>query len=158
MKKMILSAAMALGVLGLTSGAAQAKVAFLDIKRAMDAHPATPVSLKTLAAFKKANYQKMSQMLNAEIKKRVGKKTPSQVSEAQRKEIQALSAQYEDRFEDTLNKKDLELTAPILKDIRAAATAIMKAKGYDAVLDRDAVFIGGDDITAQVVARVKAKK
>lgn len=158
MKKQFSLILVAVASLLAATGSAQAKVAFLDVKLAMDAHPKTPGALKALANFKKTHFKTMSQKLDQTIKKKLGGKTPAQLSPEQRKELQQLSAAYEDSFDAALNKKDLELTAPIMRDIRAAATAIMKEKGYDAVLDKDALFVGGENITALVSARLKKIK
>ena len=49
-----------------------------------------------------------------------------------------------------LSEKEQELIGPIMRDVQKAIEKTRQEKGLDAILDRDAVVAGGQDVTVDV--------
>ena len=54
-------------------------------------------------------------------------------------------------------KEESKLMAPLFTDINLAIRTVANAKKITVVVDKDAVFYGGTDITDAVVAELKKK-
>ncbi len=62
-----------------------------------------------------------------------------------------------EKINQKLTDRQNELTKPIRDSIQKAVEAVAKEKGLDAVIDSSAVVYGADDITQDVIAKVKAQ-
>ncbi len=147
--------------LAVWGGAARAAVvAVLDVKAAMAAHPGTDDALKELEDYRKKQFGVRSKALDDEVKKRLGNRDPSALSDDEQRELLRLRNEFEAGFERDVAKKDLQLTDPIVKDIRDIVAALSREKGFEIVVDSETVFfpVGGPmDITDTVITRLKKK-
>ena len=70
--------------------------------------------------------------------------------------------EMEAKFTQEFQKKDMEVSEPIIKKIRAIVAQIAKDKGYTLVVDGNESLVifaqDQDDITSEVIARYDAKK
>ena len=62
-----------------------------------------------------------------------------------------------EKINQQLTDRQNSLTKPIRDSIQKAVEAVAKEKGLDAVIDSSAVIYGADDITQDVIAKVKAQ-
>ncbi len=160
MRKTIWAMALFVGMT-LAAGAANAGViAVLDVKAAMAAHPKTTTALKELDQFRKTQFAAASKALDEEVKKKLGKRQPEDLDEDEQRELMRIRNEYESGFERDVSKKDLQLTDPILQDIRDVVGQLSREKGFEVVVDRESVFypVGGPtDITDLVISRLKGE-
>lgn len=78
--------------------------------------------------------------------------------QAQMMKLKQLEVQYSQDFQ----KKDLEVSEPIIKKIRSLVALVAKERGYSLVVDgneNSVIFVNDqDNITAEVIKRYDAKK
>lgn len=113
------------------------QIGFVDMQKALDAHPRKAPSEQALNEYARAKVSEASQ--------RAKGLTPAQQQELQRKVN-----------EDIFNKRQ-ELLSGLDKEIRAAVERVAKARGIAIVLEKSVVLYGGVDLTDDVIREVKGK-
>jgi outer membrane protein len=113
-------------------------VGYVDMQRALDAHPKKASSEEALNQFARAKMTEARQRAQ-------GKPAAEQqriVREAQ----------------EQILRKQAELLASLDRDIRAAVEKVARASGVTVVLNKNVVLYGGTDLTDAVIRELKAAK
>ncbi|MGH2348943.1 MAG: OmpH family outer membrane protein [bacterium] len=113
-------------------------IAYVDLARALDAHPRRASSERALQEFLAAKQR--------EFQSRVRTMTPAQRQE--------LDRQIQDQF---IRRRE-ELLSGLDKDIRAAVDKIARDRAFTIVLERSAVLFGGTDLTDAVIEQLGRSK
>ncbi|RZJ30011.1 MAG: OmpH family outer membrane protein [Flavobacterium sp.] len=138
---------------------AQAKTAHVDVSDIMGKMPAmleAQKQLEKLSATYDTDYKTMVDEYQARIKKYDTESTTvsDKINEERTKEIQDMQKRivdFRDNAQKELQKKEGDLTKPLIEKVRASIQKIGKAKGYQYVLIKDQLLLAdGPDITADV--------
>ena len=138
---------------------AQAKTAHVDVSELMGKMPAmldAQKQLEKLSTTYDADYKTMVDEYQAKIKKYDTEATTvsDKMNEERSKEVQDMQKRIVD-FRDTaqkeLQKKEQDLTKPLIEKVRASIQKVGKAKGYQYVLNGSELLLAdGPDLTADV--------
>lgn len=112
-------------------------IGYVDMARAVNAHPRRQASERALQEFfqaKQREFQQRTRGMNA----------------VQRQE---LDRQLQQQF---ISKRE-ELIGGLDKDIRSSVENVAQERGVSIVLDRNVVLYGGTDLTDAVIAKLTAK-
>jgi len=112
-------------------------VGYVDMQRALDAHPKKASSEEALNQFARAKA--------AELRRLAQNKSPAEQADLAR------------RTQEEILKRRAELLAALDKDIRAAVERVAKRAGASVVLDRSVVLYGGVDLTEQVIQELRGR-
>lgn len=132
-------AAMAVTSMGsLTGGvasAASSAVGVIDYRQVMSQHPGLEAA-------------------NAQMQKEV--ETAQQEFEAKSAEMNdQQKAEYYQQTQQRLAQKQADLIDPLSKQVEATVKSVAEAKGLSVVIDKGAVVYGGQDITQDVIKKLK---
>jgi outer membrane protein len=138
---------------------AQAKTAHVDVSEIMSKMPAmldAQKQLEKLSGTYDADYKTMVDEYQAKIKKYETEATTvsDKMNEERSKEVQDMQKRIVD-FRDTaqkeLQKKEQDLTKPLIEKVRASIQKVGKAKGYQYVLNGSELLLAdGPDLTADI--------
>ncbi len=112
-------------------------VGYVDMQRALDAHPKKASSEEALNQFARAKAAEL---------RRLAQNKPA-----------AEQANLARRTQEEILKRRAELLQALDKDIRAAVERVAKRAGVTVVLDRTVVLYGGVDLTEQVVRELQGR-
>lgn len=137
-RKMILLAVLSACVLAAFAGVAFAeeKIGVIDAQKVMAQHPKMAEVSKQIQAV----VQKKQAEAKAAIDKEKDEKKKAEIYQAKRKEAAA---------------EEQKLMAPLLKDIDLAIRTTAKAKGLTLVINKAQTFMGGLDISDDVIQALK---
>ena len=132
-------AAMAVTSMGsLTGGvasAASSAVGVIDYRQVMSQHPGLEAA-------------------NSQMQKEV--ETAQQEFEAKSAEMNdQQKAEYYQQTQQRLAQKQADLIDPLSKQVEATVKSVAEAKGLSVVIDKGAVVYGGQDITQDVIKKLK---
>lgn len=132
-------AAMAVTSMGsLTGGvasAASSAVGVIDYRQVMSQHPGLEAA-------------------NAQMQKEV--ETAQQEFEAKSAEMNdQQKAEYYQQTQQRLAQKQADLIDPLSKQVEATVKSVAESKGLSVVIDKGAVVYGGQDITQDVIKKLK---
>ncbi|MBS5887290.1 MAG: OmpH family outer membrane protein [Negativicoccus succinicivorans] len=130
-QKMIALALTGVFACGTMLTAAAAGIGYVNQQVLMQAHPRMMKAQLTL----KTETQKQQQKFDKEVVK---------LKDDNAKRDLYMKLQRE------LSQKEQELMGPIMRDVQKAIEKTRQEKGLDAILDRDAVVAGGQDVTVDV--------
>ena len=117
---------------------AEEKVAIIDPQKVMFQHPKFEQTQKQI----KTVMEKKQNEAKAAIDKEKDNNKKAQIFQAKRQEAAV---------------EEKKLMDPLFKDIDMAIRSVCKAKAVTVVVDKNAVFFGGLDITDDVVQELKKK-
>lgn len=155
-KSLVIAAALFLGT---TAAIAQAKTAHVNVQEIMTKMPAmleAQKQLEKLSSTYDADYKTMVEEYQNRIKKYEAEATSvsDKINEERSKEVQDMQRRimdFRDNATKELQKKEADLTKPIIEKIRASIQKVGKAKGYQYVLNSAELLLAeGPDITADV--------
>ncbi|MEX0766045.1 MAG: OmpH family outer membrane protein [bacterium] len=112
-------------------------IGYVDMARAVGAHPRRQASERALQEFFQAKQREFQQRTKA-------------MNAVQRQE---LDRQLQQQF---ISKRE-ELIGGLDKDIRSAVEKVAQERGVGIVLDRNVVLYGGTDLTDAVIAKLSGK-
>ncbi len=112
-------------------------VGYVDMQRALDAHPKKASSEEALNQFARAKA--------AELRRLAQNKSAAEQANLAR------------RIQEEILRRRAELLQGLDKDIRAAVERVAKRAGVSVVLDRTVVLYGGVDLTEQVVQELQGR-
>jgi len=118
-------------------GAQSTAIGYVDMVRALNAHPGKASAEAALRDYAQAQI--------ADAQQRMKTMTPTQRQDLQR------------QVDQTIFNKRSELLGGLDKDIRAAIQKVAAQQGIGVVLDRTVVLYGGIDLTDAVVKMLSAK-
>jgi outer membrane protein len=157
LKTLLIAAAVVLGANQAAN--AQAKTAHVDVSEIMGKMPAmldAQKQLEKLSGTYDADYKTMVDEYQAKIKKYETEATTvsDKMNEERSKEVQDMQKRivdFRDNAQKELQKKEQDLTKPLIEKVRAAIQKVGKAKGYQYVLNADQLLLAdGPNLTADV--------
>lgn len=138
---------------------AQAKTAHVDVSEIMGKMPAmleAQKQLEKLSGTYDTDYKTMVDEYQAKIKKYETEATTvsDKMNEERSKEVQDMQKRivdFRDNAQKELQKKEQDLTKPLIEKVRASIQKVGKAKGYQYVFNSDQLLLAdGPDLTADV--------
>ena len=147
MKNLKLMALMA--VMGLTfgmGGSANAEVGYIDYQRVLESYPMAQQAVKEIDA----KTLEIQQYMLEQEKQYKNLTTPLQKQNFQTQVENTLRTKQE-----ALVKLQRDKEAQILTNIQSVAKSVMVAQKLDAILSDQVVFVGGVDVTDQVIQKLK---
>jgi len=145
MKKLLLSLGM-LAILTSTSMAAVQKIAVVNVQ-AVVAKSAQVAALKREQQTKISELEKWLRSAQADVQKQ-------QTKEGKEKLLKKYNADFATKKEAIAKDYQLKLQA-VDRSITETITTKARAMGYDMVISKSMVIMGGDDITAEIQKIVK---
>lgn len=139
---LILAGAMLIG------SQAMAEIGYIDYGRILDSYPAAQQAVKDIDA---KGLELQQYMLEKE-KQYKNLSTPLQKQNFESQAANELKSKQE-----AIIKFQQDKEAQIMGQIQTAAKAVMVAQHLDAVLSDQVVFVGGIDVTDQVIAKLKGQ-
>jgi Skp family chaperone for outer membrane proteins len=148
------------------SGAAPAKVAYVDMAKVVKEYDKTKDAQDSLekefAAIKsdlmKMNSELEKQQQTLEAKK--GQMSEKQLAKSKAKfdeDQETFHAKYQE-VQENLKKRQNEVTDSLVEDIRKVVGQIARQEQYDAVFEKQVLLYGGEDITYKVLDTLNRKK
>lgn len=139
-KKMVLLAVLSAFMLTVVAGVALAdeKIGVIEPQKVLFQHPKMAQVQKQVQAV----VQKKQEEAKTAIDKEQDNKKKAEIYQTKRNEAAT---------------EEQKLMAPLFKDIDLAIRSVAKAKGLTIVLDKAQVFMGGIDITDDVIQELKKK-
>ena len=116
-----------------------ASIGFVDIQKALDAHPQKQAVFEQLRAFEQAKMDELAALQNQ-----------PNMTDAQRQQL--MEKIYQSR--DDIDAERQRLTAPLIQDLRDATNAIGQESGIEVILEGGSVMYGGLDLTPLVIQRL----
>lgn len=148
-------------------GAANLRIGFVDLRKALesvDAYKGVKTSLDKDLAAKKSELEKQQQSLQKDAEQ-FDKKSAilNDSAKAQKQqELQKRFAELQKNAQESqveLQKRERDLTQPLVDELRAVIEGVGKEKEYQLVLNEGAVLYaaGGADITSDVISRFNSR-
>lgn len=139
-KKLVIVMVLALAISALAAGAALAAdvMGCVSPQKIMFQHPKFAQVQKQI----KEMTEKKQKEAKAAIDKESDEKKKAQIYQTKRQEVA---------------KEEAKLMEPLFKDINLAIRTVANAKKVTVVVDKDAVFFGGHDLTQDVITELKKK-
>ncbi len=144
---------------GANSASAQSKVAHVDTQEIMSKMPAmldAQKQLQTLGKTYQDTYTSMTTEMEAKLKKYDAEAATAgdKLNEERAKEVQDMRKRISDFGENAqkeMGAKQDELQKPVIEKVKAAIKKVAKLKGFQYVLNADALLVAdGVDLTADV--------
>ena len=126
--------------------AANAEVGYIDYQRVLESYPAAQTAVKEIDA----KTLELQQYMLEQEKQYKNLSTPLQKQNFETQAANTLKSKQE-----ALMKLQRDKEAQILAQIQTAAKAVMVAQHLDAILSDQVVFVGGVDVTDQVISKLK---
>jgi outer membrane protein len=139
-RKMVMRTVLVAFVLAMCAGVALAeeKVGVVDPQKVLSQHPKMAQVSKQVQAI----VQKKQAEAKSAIEKEKDNKKKEEIYKTKRNEAAT---------------EEQKLMAPLFKDIDLAIRSVAKAKGLTMVISKAQVFVGGVDITGDVIQELKKK-
>lgn len=145
--------------LGTNAAMAQAKTAHVNVQEIMTKMPAmldAQKQLEKLSSTYDGEYKTMVEEYQNRIKKyeQEAATVSDKLNEERSKEVQEMQKRivdFRDNAQKELQKKEADLTKPIIDKVKASIAKVGKAKGYQYILNGSELLLAdGPDITADV--------
>jgi outer membrane protein len=146
-------------VFGAQNATAQSKMAHVDTAEIMSKLPAmldVQKQMQTLGKSYQDTYTTLTSELDAKFKKYDAEAATAgdKVNEERAKEVQEMKkrvAEYGENAQKDMEKKQAELTNPVVEKVKASIKKVAKAKGVQYVLNAEGLLVAdGPDLTADV--------
>lgn len=128
------------------ANAANAEVGYIDYQRVLESYPAAQTAVKEIDA----KTLELQQYMLEQEKQYKNLSTPLQKQNFENQAANTLKSKQE-----ALMKLQRDKEAQILSQIQTAAKAVMVAQHLEAILSDQVVFVGGVDVTDQVISKLK---
>ena len=138
-------------VIGLVMGigsAANAEVGYIDYQKILESYPAAQQAVKDIDA----KGLELQQFMLEKEKQYKNLSTPLQKQNFETQAANTLKSKQE-----ALMKLQRDKEAQILSQIQTAAKSVMVAQRLEAILSDQVVFVGGVDVTDQVISKLKGQ-
>lgn len=142
----LLALLMAVGCTFAFANAANAEVGYIDYQRVLENYPAARAAVKEIDA----KSLELQQYILEQEKQYKNLSTPLQKQNFETQAANTLKAKQE-----ALVKLQRDKEAQILSQIQTAAKSVMVAQKLEAILSDQVVFVGGVDVTDQVISKLK---
>ena len=137
---------MSAGIVLSFANSANAEVGYIDYQRVLENYPAAQAAVKEIDA----KTLEIQQFMLEQEKQYKNLSTPLQKQNFETQTANTLKAKQE-----ALIKLQRDKETQIQNQIQAVAKSIMAAQRLDAILSDQVVFVGGVDITDQVISKLK---
>jgi Skp family chaperone for outer membrane proteins len=137
---------MSAGIVLSFANSANAEVGYIDYQRVLENYPAAQAAVKEIDA----KTLEIQQFMLEQEKQYKNLSTPLQKQNFETQTANTLKAKQE-----ALMKLQRDKETQIQNQIQAVAKSIMAAQRLDAILSDQVVFVGGVDITDQVISKLK---
>ncbi len=137
---------MAVGMLIGIASPAKAEVGYIDYQKVLESYPAAQQAVKDIDA----KGLELQQFMLEKERQYKNLSTPLQKQNFETQTANELKAKQE-----ALARLQADKETQILNQIQAVAKSVMVAQKLDAVLSDQVVFVGGVDITNQVIQQLK---
>lgn len=137
---------MSAGVILSFTNSANAEVGYIDYQRVLENYPAAQAAVKEIDA----KTLEIQQFMLEQEKQYKNLSTPLQKQNFETQTANTLKAKQE-----ALMKLQRDKETQIQNQIQTVAKSIMAAQRLDAILSDQVVFVGGVDITDQVISKLK---
>jgi len=137
---------MAAGLTLSFANSANAEVGYIDYQRVLENYPAAQSAVKEIDA----KTLELQQFMLEQEKQYKNLSSPLQKQNFETQTANTLKAKQE-----AIMKLQRDKEAQILNQIQTVAKSIMAAQRLDAILSDQVVFVGGVDITDQVISKLK---
>lgn len=127
---------------------ANAEVGYIDYQRILASYPAAQQAVKEIDA----KTLELQQYMLEQEKQYKNLSTPLQKQNFQSQAENTLRSKQE-----ALMKLQRDKETQILNQIQTAAKSVMVAQRLDAILSDQVVFVGGVDVTEQVITKLKGQ-
>ncbi len=128
------------------ANAANAEVGYIDYQRVLENYPAAQAAVKEIDA----KSLELQQYMLEQEKQYKNLSTPLQKQNFETQAANTLKSKQE-----ALIKLQRDKETQILNQVQTAAKAVMVAQRLEAILSDQVVFVGGVDVTDQVIAKLK---
>lgn len=145
MKTKLLTLLFAAGI-ALSMAPANAEVGYIDYQRVLESYPAAKQAVKDLDA---KGLELQQYMLEKE------KQYKNLATPLQKQNFETQTANEIKSKQEALYKLQQDKELQILNQVKTAARSVMVAQKLDAVVSSEVVFVGGIDITDQVIQKLK---
>lgn len=145
MKTKLLTLLFAAGI-ALSMAPANAEVGYIDYQRVLESYPAAKQAVKELDA---KGLELQQYMLEKE------KQYKNLATPLQKQNFETQTANEIKSKQEALYKLQQDKELQILNQVKTAARSVMVAQKLDAVVSSEVVFVGGIDITDQVIQKLK---
>ncbi len=139
---LLLAAGMIMGI-GMQ---ANAEVGYIDYQRVLESYPAAQQAVRDIDA----KGLELQQFMLEKEKQYKNLSTPLQKQNFETQTANELKSRQE-----ALAKLQRDKETQILNQVQAAAKSVMVAQKLDAILSDQVVFVGGVDVTNQVIQQLK---
>ena len=116
-----------------------ANIGFVDVKKALDAHPRKQAVFDQIHAFEQAKMNELAAL-----------QAQTNMTDQQRQQL--MEKLYQSR--DEIDAERQRLTAPLIQDVIDATNAIGQESGIEVILEGGSVMYGGLDLTPLVIQRL----
>lgn len=123
-----------------SSSSQKCLIGIIDLQKAIINHPKAKESMETLKNFQEERQKDLD-----------SKTKGKELTDEERKQITELVSKYEEEIQEL----DRKLTEKLLEDVKTAAEKVAKKKGLIIVIEKEAVFYGGVDITEEVIQEMQ---
>ena len=170
MQKWFLALALATAALSAADPAVTLRVAYVDLQKAIqgvEAGKTAKEQLEKEVSQKRASLEKQQQALQSEAEQFEKKAAimNDSAKAAKQAELQKRFAEFQKVAAESqmeLQKRERELTQPLISELRAIIEGIGKEKGYQLILEKNEGAVlyaeAGSDLTEQVVERFNARQ
>lgn len=139
---LLIAAGMILGI----GSAANAEVGYIDYQRVLESYPAAQQAVRDIDA----KGLELQQFMLEKERQYKNLSTPLQKQNFETQTANELKSRQE-----ALAKLQRDKETQILNQVQAVAKSVMVSQKLDAVLSDQVVFVGGVDITNQVIQQLK---
>lgn len=146
MKNLKMTALLAVCVMLGFGAKANAEVGYIDYGRILENYPAAQQAVKEIDA----KGIELQQFMLEKEKQYKGLSTP-----LQKQNFESQTANELKSRQDALANLQREKESQILSKVQAAAKSVMVTQRLDAILSDQVVFVGGVDVTEQVIQQLK---
>ena len=130
------------------ANSANAEVGYIDYQKVLESYPAAQNAVKEIDA----KSLELQQYMLEQEKQYKNLSTPLQKQNFETQAANTLKSKQE-----ALMKLQRDKEAQILSQIQTAAKSVMVAQRLEAILSDQVVFVGGVDVTDQVIAKLKGQ-
>lgn len=160
MKKKLKFAALVFIISGIISGGMAASygaplnsIGYIEVQKVFKGYKETSKAQEKLS--------KEEEVFKKDFEESQKKLESAKSAKKPQKEIDSITKELEEKLapkREVLMKLNEELTTKLQKDIITAVSQVAKNLGLDTVLDKQAVIVGGVDISDMVINRLNEKK
>lgn len=150
---LLLIAALFFGIISVSRAVSLNSIGFIEVQKVFKAYKETGKAQEKLAK-EEATFKK-------EFEESQKKLEAAKTAKKSQKEIETITKELEEKLapkREQLMRLNEELTTRLQREIVTSVKSVAKNLGLDIILDKQAVIIGGVDVTDMVINKLNEKK